>query len=414
MTQVRRRTAARTATAAAFAALIGASVLTLGGTDTADAARPPEAASAAPAPERVVVTPAAGAVDVQPAGAVEVSAISGRLGSVSLLNEAGRSVPGEMSPDGSTWRPTVPLGYGRTYTLEAVTKGADGPPARKVSRFSTVAPQSQAGVTLTSTSGAELRDGATYGVGIVVVAEFDRPIPDRAAVERALTVTTDPPVVGSWYWIDDDTAHWRPQQYHAPGTTVSVAANIYGTPLGDGVYGAADRAVSFRIGDAHIAVADDDTKQIQVFDNGNLVRTMPTSMGKGGTQTIGGTTLAFWTQRGVYTVLDKAESVVMDSSTYGLPVDSGGYRLTVEYAVRLSHNGIYLHQLEDTVWAQGNTNVSHGCLNLNADHARWFYDFAQPGDVVEVRNTGGDPLPLGLNGDWSVPWDEWLQGSALG
>ena len=80
----------------------------------------------------------------------------------------------------------------------------------------------------------------------------------------------------------------------------------------------------------------------------------------------------------------------------------------------LSHNGIYLHQLDDTVWAQGNTNVSHGCLNLNADNARWFYEFAQPGDVVEVRNTGGDPLPLGLNGDWSVPWDEWLQGSALG
>lgn len=414
VTPVRRRMAARTATAAAFVALIGASVLTLSGTDTVDAAGPPESASVAPVPERVEIMPAAGAVDVEPAGVVEVSAVSGRLGRVSLVNEAGRSVPGEMSPDGSTWRPAVPLGYGHTYTLEAVTRGTDGPPARKVSRFSTVAPQAQAGVTLTSTSGAELREGATYGVGIVVVADFDRSIPDRAAAERALAVTTDPPVDGSWYWVDDRTAHWRPQQYYAPGTTVSVAADIFGTPLGDDVYGAADRAVSFRIGASHIAVADDDTKQIQVFDNGELVRTMPTSMGKGGTQTIGGTTLAFWTQRGVYTVLDKSESVVMDSSTYGLPVDSGGYRVTVDYAVRLSHNGIYLHQLDDTVWAQGNTNVSHGCLNLNADNARWFYDFAQPGDVVEVRNTGGDPLTLGLNGDWSVPWDEWLQGSALG
>ena len=413
MTSVRRRTAARTATAAALLTLILASVMTLKEIDAVGAAAAPEPASAAPAPERVVITPLAGEVGVEPVGAVKVYAVSGRLGSVSVVNEEGRPVPGEMSPDGSTWRPTVQLGYGRTYTLKAVTRGDAGPPAREVSTFTTVVPQSQASLTLTSTSGAALREGATYGVGIVVVADFDRSIPDRAAAERALAITTDPPVDGSWHWVDDRTAHWRPQQYFVPGTAVSVAANIYGLPLGDGVYGAADRAVSFRIGDSHIAVADDRTKQIQVFDNGELVRTMPTSMGKGGTQTIGATTLAFWTQRGVYTVLDKSESIVMDSSTYGLPVDSGGYRLTVDYAVRLSHNGIYLHQLDSTVWAQGNTNVSHGCLNLNADNARWFYDFAQPGDVVEVRNTGGDPLPLGLNGDWSVPWDEWLQGSAL-
>ncbi|BBX19916.1 L,D-transpeptidase [Mycolicibacterium duvalii] len=352
-------------------------------------------------------------MDVEPVGAVKVSVTGGRVGEVWLRNEQGKRVPGELSQDGSAWQPAVPLGYGRTYTLEAVGRGGDGPPVREVSTFTTLAPQSQARVRLTATSGAALREGATYGVGVVVVADFDRAIPDHAAAERALRVTTEPQVDGSWYWLDDHTAHWRPRQYHTPGTAVSVAANIYGMPLGDGVYGAADRAVSFRIGEARISVADDRTKQIDVFENGELVRTMPTSMGKGGTQTIGGTTLAFWTQRGVYTVLDKSESVVMDSSTYGLPVDSGGYRLTVENAVRLSHNGIYLHQLESTVWAQGNTNVSHGCLNLNADNARWFYEFVRPGDVVEVRNTGGDPLPLALNGDWSLSWDQWRQGSAL-
>lgn len=413
VTLIRHRMTARATTAAALLGLVGASVMILSAVDPGDVAATPPAATASRVPERVVITPPAGTANVEPAGAVKVSASGGRLGSVSLVNEAGRSVPGEMSPDESTWRPSVPLGYGRSYTLEAVTTGADGPAAREISTFTTVAPRSQASVTLTSTSGAELREGATYGVGIVVVAKFDRSIPDRGAAERALAVTTDPPVGGSWYWVDDRTAHWRPQRYYAPGTAVSVEANIYGLPLGSGVYGAADRAVAFRIGDSHVAVADDHTKQIQVFDNGTLVRTMPTSMGKGGTRTIGGTTLAFWTQRGVYTVLDKSESVVMDSSTYGLPVDNGGYRVTVDYAVRLSPNGIYLHQLDSTVWAQGNTDVSHGCLNLNGANARWFYDFAQPGDVVEVRNTGGEPLPLGLNGDWSVPWGEWLRGSAL-
>ena len=112
--------------------------------------------------------------------------------------------------------------------------------------------------------------------------------------------------------------------------------------------------------------------------------------------------------------MDKANPVIMDSSTFGLPINSRlGYRVTIPYATRISADGIYLHQLNATVWAQGNTNTSHGCLNLNGDNAKWFYNFSVPGDVVEVRNTGGPPLQLQQNGDWSVPWDQWRRGSAL-
>ncbi len=77
--------------------------------------------------------------------------------------------------------------------------------------------------------------------------------------------------------------------------------------------------------------------------------------------------------------------------------------------MRISTDGVYLHELDATVWAQGNTDTSHGCLNLNRDNAIWFYNFSVPGDVVEVRNTGGGkPLQLWQNGgDWSVPWDQW-------
>ncbi|ABG98798.1 conserved hypothetical protein [Rhodococcus jostii RHA1] len=152
-----------------------------------------------------------------------------------------------------------------------------------------------------------------------------------------------------------------------------------------------------------------------MFDNGELVRTMPTSMGRGGTEVVGGQTLSFWTQPGIYTVIDKANPVIMDSSTYGLPVNSRlGYKESINFATRISNDGIYLHELADTIWAQGNTNVSHGCLNLSPDNARWFYDFSVPGDIVEVRGTGGAPLELWQNGDWSVPWEQWLAGSALG
>ncbi len=113
--------------------------------------------------------------------------------------------------------------------------------------------------------------------------------------------------------------HWRPEHYCAPGATVTAKAQIYGVRVADGLYGQEDSQVSFRIGDAHISIADDATKQVSVYNNGNLVRTMPTSMG---TQTIGARTLSFWTPPGIYTVMGKAPSVIMDSSTFGLPINS--------------------------------------------------------------------------------------------
>jgi lipoprotein-anchoring transpeptidase ErfK/SrfK len=249
------------------------------------------------------------------------------------------------------------------------------------------------GFSLTSTSGAPLQNGGTYGIGEVVVAHFDAPVGDRGAAEQQLAVSTSPPVSGAWHWVDDRTAHWRPPQYYAPGTTVTVGQ---------------DAPVTFTIGASHVAIADDATKQVTVYDGGVPVRTMPTSMGRGGTDTVGGKTISFWTQPGVYTVMDKSNPVVMDSSTFGLPINSHlGYKESIPYAVRISTDGVYLHELDATVPEQGHTDTSHGCLNLNRANAQWYYDFSVPGDVVEVRNTGGKPLQLWQNGDWSVPWDQW-------
>lgn len=254
------------------------------------------------------------------------------------------------------------------------------------------------GVSLTTTAGAPLQNGGTYGIGVVAVAHFDAAVGDRRAAEQQLVVSTSPPVSGAWYWVNDQTAHWRPPQYYAPGTAVTVTAGP-------------NPPVTFTIGASHMSIADDATKQVSVYDGGALVRTMPTSMGRGGTDKLANTTLSFWTPPGVYTVLDKSNPVVMDSSTYGLPINSHlGYKESIPYAVRISTDGIYMHELDATVWAQGNTDTSHGCLNLNHDNAQWFYNFSVPGDVVEVRNTGGKPLQLWQNGDWSVPWDQWATG----
>ncbi|WP_264002361.1 L,D-transpeptidase [Mycolicibacterium sediminis] len=366
-----------------------------------------------PMPAAVEVTPRSGARQVPPADAVTVRATSGTLLDVRLTNEQGRTVAGQMGADRRTWRPAEPLGYGRDYTLAVTGRGTNAAVRSQTSTFSTVVPDEQTRVTLNTTAGIPISDGGTYGVGTVVVAQFDRTVPDRAAAQSRLQVTTTPRVEGAWTWINDRKAHWRPRHYFPSGTEVRVEAKVYGADLGDGVFGERDTSVGFRIGRSHVTIADDVTKQVSVFVDGELVRTMPVSMGRGGTTSAGNQPIHFWTQRGTYTVMDKANPVMMDSSTYGLPVDSAaGYRISVPYATRISPDGIYLHEREATVWAQGNTNVSAGCLNLSAANAKWFYDLSQPGDVVEVRNTGGKPLEQWQNGDWSVPWEAWLQGSA--
>lgn len=376
-------------------------------------AAPPQASADAMAPASIKIEPARGARDVDPVAPVSVSAQAGTLTDVQMVNDVGKHVAGVLTPDSAVWHPVEPLGYGRTYTITINSRGAGGKPASQSVSFSTLTPPNQTKVSLRSTSEAALGDGATYGVGMVIVAHFDEPITDRAAAERRLVVTTSPPVSGSWYWVDDENAHWRPEHYYSPGTAVTVEAKIYGISLAQGLFGQQDERVSFKIGESHVSIADDHTKQVTVYRNGTL-RTMPTSMGMGGTQQVDGRTLSFWTPPGVYTVLDKGNPVVMDSSTFGLPKNSRlGYREIINYATRISTDGIYLHQLDATVWAQGNTDTSHGCLNLNGDNAKWFYDFSQPGDVVEVRNTGGPPLTLQQNGDWTIPWDQWRDGSAL-
>lgn len=361
----------------------------------------------------ITITPAQGSDKVDPSAPVEVSTASGVLTSVSLTNEDGKAIEGTLTPDKTAWKPNEQLGYGRTYTLKVEGMDVTGVTGPVTSTFSTITPRNQTKVYLNTTGGQSLADGGTYGVGTVVVAHFDEDIPDRATAQKHLTVTTDPPVEGAWYWLDDRNAHWRPKEYYQPGTKVTVTANLYGVEVGPGLFGQEDTKTSFTIGPSHVSIADDDTKMIQVFENGRLIRTMPTSMGRGGTEVIAGKTFTFWTQPGIYTVMDKANPVIMDSSTYGLPINSRlGYKESIGWATRISTDGIYLHQLDSTVWAQGNTDTSHGCLNLNQENAQWFFNFAQPGDVVEVRNTGGAPLQVWQNGDWGLPWDEWVAGGA--
>ena len=106
--------------------------------------------------------------------------------------------------------------------MTVAARGPRGMPSRQTSSFTTLSPDSLTNVNLNTTAGFSIVDGNTYGVGMVVMAYFDNAITDRVAAEKALRVTTKPAVGGVWNWVSDYEAHWRPEKYFAPGTSVDV------------------------------------------------------------------------------------------------------------------------------------------------------------------------------------------------
>jgi lipoprotein-anchoring transpeptidase ErfK/SrfK len=338
-----------------------------------------------------------GAIGVPVESPVTVSAGDGVLGAVSLLNEDGAPVDGRLSTDGLMWESAEPLGYNKEYTLNAEALGLGGV-ARSRMTFQTHSPES-----LTKPY-VMPNDGEVVGVGQPIAVRFDENIPDRVAAQRAIKIRTTPPVEGAFYWLNDREVRWRPERYWKPGTTVEVQVKAYGVDLGDGLFGQEDVTTRFTVGDEVIATADDATKTMTVRINGNVVKTMPISMGKDKTPT----------NKGTYIIGDRYSFLIMDSSTYGVPVNSpDGYRTEVEWATQMSYSGIYVHSAPWSVGSQGRSNVSHGCLNVNPANAVWFYNTTKRGDIVEVVNTVGATLPGtdGL-GDWNVPWDQWRAGNA--
>jgi lipoprotein-anchoring transpeptidase ErfK/SrfK len=152
-----------------------------------------------------------------------------------------------------------------------------------------------------------------------------------------------------------------------------------------------------------------------VYSNGKLVKQMPTSMGKGGyvsgTQ---GQSISLWTNSGPHIVIGKEHDFKMNSNSYGLSSRSPeGYAdIFIKWGVKVSVDGEYVHWAPWSVWAQGHQDTSHGCLNISPENSEWFYNFSQPGDIVDVEGTP-QKLQIWNSGDWLVPWATWVRGSAV-
>lgn len=384
----------RTLGAAAFATLLGG---VLGSAAVPGAAHATVQPVATPIP--LTSVPVDGATGIRTEVPVSVTAQSGeRLAAVTLAAPDGAGVPGSLNPQGTVWTADEHLRTHTRYTLTAVGVASDGTQMTRTSSFTTFSPSADSQLKFQTT---EPQNGDLVGVGMPILVQFTHPVGDRAAVEKALVVQTDPPQPGHWSWLSDARLDWRPESYWQPGTKVRVSLRLDGVPAGAGQYGGSDTTFAFTVGRKQFSLIDLSKHEMTVYDDDKAVRTLPVTGGKPGDDTWGGT----------MAVIDKSSSVHMTSRSVGF---GDAYDIPdVRWAIHLTYSGTYIHAAPWSVGSQGYANVSHGCVGLSMDRAAWLFQSTLPGDLVQVVNSPKTVAPGNGYGDWMENWSQWLSGSAV-
>jgi lipoprotein-anchoring transpeptidase ErfK/SrfK len=222
--------------------------------------------------------------------------------------------------------------------------------------------------------------GQVVGVAHPVVVTFRGPVANRHAAELAIQVKSAPAMTGKFEWLDNDVVQWVPDRYWPAHSTVALSVGSLST--------------DFRTGPAVLGVADISDHTFTVSVDG--VRTGPPPplpaphhsphRGEDGVMLASMGRPEFPTPVGVYTILSKERTVIMDSSSVGVPLtDPAGYRVPVDYAARISSRGLFVHSAPWAVNSLGRENVSHGCISLSPADAEWYFNMVNVGDPVVVK-----------------------------
>jgi len=347
----------------------------------------------------VTISPKNGATGVDTAGALQVSAAKGKLTKVTVTGPDGAKVDGRISADGGQWTPSGVLHTGTRYSVSATAVDAAGLTTAQQSAFTTLKPSAvNYGI-------FNVNPGSTYGTGMEVSIRFNKPVADQAAVHRAITVTADPAVDVEGHWFGNQRIDFRPENYWAPGTKVTLHLRLNGVKTSPGVYGQQSKDVSFVIGRSQRSVADNTAHTLKIYRDGALYKQFPASLGDAD----------HTTYNGKMVIEEKDPVVDMDSRTVGL---GNSYHIKdVPHGMRLSDSGTFAH---GNYWRPlsvfGHQNTSHGCVGLHdvkgggdpSTPAAWFYNHSLIGDVVEVIHSPDKIIDPGngLNG-WNMSWQAW-------
>lgn len=354
--------------------------------------------SKAKVPLNLTVTPGENTNNQPVSTEIGTSVSGGKITGVKLT-EGANTLTGRLRDDGSSWVPDKPLKFKKTYQAEVTATGADGTTQTKKTTFTTMNQPENRMVT-----NFFLKSGGTYGVALPLAVEFESEIPpsERAAVEKRLFVKTDPPQAGVWAWFGGKQVLYRGEGHWKPGTKISVRAALEGVPMGDGKYGDKDNRADVTIADKVTQVnIDNASKQMSVYQDNKLLKTLPVSLGKDSTPSSSGNMV----------IMEKAEYTVFN--TMSDPDPANRYIAPVEFAQRLTWGGEYIHAAPWSVGDQGYVNVSHGCVNISTPNAQWLFSVTKVGDPVTVKGTG-IPLEAGNGWNaWNVSWPDFIKRSAL-
>jgi lipoprotein-anchoring transpeptidase ErfK/SrfK len=286
---------------------------------------------------------------------------------------------------------------GTRYEVHAWAAGADGQQVEQTASFTTV--DSKHSSTLQATTVLP-KDGSTVGVAQPIVVGFDQPVADRALVQAALSVKTAPFVAGAWYWIDNQTVDYRPEQFWPAGTRVTLDVRIAGVKAGAGVVGGSDRTSHFTVGRNQVLRVNTQTHKLVVERDGRQIKSFDVSTGKPGWETRNGTEV----------MMDKVGKKHWTNDQIDAPEH---YSLHSKYAIRITDSGEFVH---DAPWATGSigdANTSHGCVGLKTEDAKWVWDNSLLGDPVVITGSARSGQDIyNRYDDWNVPWSTWSRGNA--
>lgn len=328
-----------------------------------------------------------------------ISVEGGRIESVTVkAAKGGSSVSGSLEKGGSAWKiDTDDLDFGTKYKVTATAVDLRGKETTVKSSFKTFVPEKE--VTITT----NVWDDSTVGIGMPITVSFSEPVVNKAEMEKKLLVTTDAKkkVVGRWSWDNDTLVTYRPKKYWPAHTKVSLDAQIKGVNAGDGAYAMENVTRDFNIGTANIMYVDAAAHYMTFKQDGKVVQSFPVSTGKPG----------YETRSGIKVLMSKERNVIFTASV--AESDPEYYRVPIAIAMRVTWSGEYIHSAPWSVGSQGNSNVSHGCINVSTGNAEWIIQNTNIGDIVEVVNTSRQQdLGNGIT-VWNESWADWKADSAL-
>lgn len=376
--------------AGASAAITGAAACSSEGAGSGDsagqAAEPPRATISA--------EPAAEAKDVAVTQPVTVRVTEGTFAEVTVTNQDGEQVRGELNPERTEWASREPLGFGTTYTYRARATGTDNKPVEFTGTFATINPEKQVRATLNPADDAEV------GVAMPISVKFDSAVSDRAAAQQALSVETSNGVEGAWAWLSNRQVDWRPKEYWPTGTKVTVTAKLYGVPYGGGKYGKADVSTEFTIGRNQVVKINTPDHVMKVYRDDAEHASYPCSNGKDAKADLN-------TPNGTVVVMSKEPTAIFDNARYGYT------DVEKKWAVRISNHGEFIHENEENRSNIGKRNTSHGCVNLYESDAKEYFRSALVGDPVEITGSKASMPQTSDIMDWLMDWETWKSKSAV-